>query len=522
MEIYYNGIIYMNDDSAERAEAMAVEDGMIKAVGRSEEILALASPEDRMTDLRGRLVMPGFVDSHLHVVEYAIEKSFVDLSKAGSLSELLGMMKEHVPGAVSKGRPLRGYGFDNNYWEDPSLPTREDLDGISDEIPVTVRRTCHHVTVCNTPALKITGMLEGHQDGILKEEEQSIVNEVLLSFTKEEFKELILEALSDASSKGITEVQTDDLENMSKELYGETILDAYFELDREGRLPIRVYEQCNLPAYDRLKAFLDEGYKTGYSTGHFTIGPLKLVADGALGSKTAALRKPYPDDPSNYGILNFTDAEMDELVDMACCSGMQIAIHGIGDRTIDQILRSFEKALRTHPKADHRFGIVHCQITHLSQLQKMKELGVMAYVQPVFLRSDQFIVSDRVGKELADTSYDWRTMEDMGIKMSFGSDCPIEPFDILPNMYFAVSRKNPGQETAWYPEHGVTMEEAIRAFTSGGAYASFSEDRRGRLLPGFSADFCVIDRDVTSLKTEALNEAKVLMTFVDGKKVYKA
>ena len=201
---------------------------------------------------------------------------------------------------------------------------------------------------------------------------------------------------------------------------------------------------------------------------------------------------------------------------------MQIAIHGIGDRTIDQILRSFEKALRTHPKADHRFGIVHCQITHLSQLQKMKELGVMAYVQPVFLRSDQFIVSDRVGKELADTSYDWRTMEDMGIKMSFGSDCPIEPFDILPNMYFAVSRKNPGQETAWYPEHGVTMEEAIRAFTSGGAYASFSEDRRGRLLPGFSADFCVIDRDVTSLKTEALNEAKVLMTFVDGKKVYEA
>ena len=211
---------------------------------------------------------------------------------------------------------------------------------------------------------------------------------------------------------------------------------------------------------------------------------------------------------------------MEELVDTAHRAGLQIAIHGIRDRTIDQILNSFEKALRSHPRADHRHGIVHCQITHPEQLQKMKELGLMAYIQPIFIRSDQWIAEDRVGKDLAATSYDWRTMTDMGIHLGFGSDCPVESFDIMPNMYYAVAMKDPDKKTPWHPEHAVTMEEAIRSFTAEGAYASFAEDRRGRLVPGFTADFCVIDRDITSLPPEALNEAKVIMTFVDGKRVF--
>ena len=520
MDIYYNGKIYLNDESVSTASAMAVEDGIIRMTGSDDEILSAASLNDTTIDLDGKLVMPGFVDSHLHFVEYAVEKSFVDLAKAGSLEELLGMMRDHLPEALSKKRPLRGFSFDNNYWDDPSLPTREDLDSLSTEIPITVRRTCHHVTVCNTPALLLCGKLESNPDGILNEEEQNAVNEALLNFTKDDFKEMILDACGDAARVGITEVQTDDLEYMRKEPYGKTILDAYMELDREGRLPIRVYEQCNLPAIDRLKAFLDAGFRTGHSTGHFTIGPLKLVADGALGSRTAALRKGYLDDPSNFGILNFTDKEMEELVDLAHGEGLQIAIHGIGDRTIDQILNAFEKALRAYPRADHRHGIVHCQITHPSQLEKMRELGLMAYIQPIFVRSDQWIVSDRVGEDLTATSYDWRTMKDMGIHLGFGSDCPVEPFDILPNMYYAIAMKDPGQEKPWHPEHAVTLDEAIKSFTVEGAYASFAEDRRGRLLPGFTADFCVIDRDITELPMESLNEAEILMTFVDGKRVY--
>ena len=520
MDIYYNGIIYLNDEKTTRVCAMAVEDGRIKAVGSDEDILAMASKGDPKMDLQDRLVMPGFVDSHMHFIEYAVEKSFVDLSSAGSLEELLAMMRERLPEVLAKNKPLRGFSFDNNYWEDPSLPTKDDLDSLSTEIPITVRRTCHHVTVCNTPALELCGMLEKVPDGILNEEEQNAVNEKLLTFTKEDFKDMILDACNDAVKVGITEVQTDDLEYMRKELYGRSILEAYMELDEEGGLPIRVYEQCNLPSAERLNAFLDAGFRTGYSTGHFTIGPLKLVADGALGSRTAALRKPYPDDPTNYGILNFTDQEMEELVDTAHRAVLQIAIHGIGDRTIDQILNSFEKALRAHPRAGHRHGIVHCQITHPEQLEKMKELGLMAYIQPIFIRSDQWIAEDRVGNDLAATSYDWRTMKDMGIHLGFGSDCPVESFDIMPNMYYAIAMKDPDKDKPWHPEHAVTMEEAIRSFTVEGAYASFAEDRRGRLLPGYAADFCVIDRDITSLPPESLNEAEVLMTFVDGKRAF--
>ena len=520
MNIYYNGVIYLNDEETSKVSALAIEGSQIKAVGTDEELLSLASEADAVFDLQGNLVMPGFVDSHIHLVEYAMEKAFVNLSEAKSLGEMCELLRESLPKAISKNRPLRGSGFDHNYWDVKALPTRVDLDRVSMEIPIAVRRTCHHVTVCNTPALALCGMLESHPDGIVVEEEQGIVADALCGFTKEDFKEMILDAAMDVAAKGITEVQTDDLILLRKELYGQTILDAYMELDEEGKLPIRVYQQWNLPSVERLKAFLDAGYKTGYSTGHFTIGPLKLLGDGALGARTAALRESYQDDPSNYGLLNFADEEMETLVELAHKSGCQIAVHGIGDRTIDQILAAFEKALGEEPRENHRHGIVHCQITHPEQLEKMKELGVMAYVQPIFVKSDQWIVSERVGEDLAATSYDWRTMADFGIRMGFGSDCPVEPFDVLPNMYYAIMRKTPEQEEGWYPDHAVSFEEAVKGFTVEGAYAAFAEDRRGRLLPGYVADFCVIDRDLTSLPPEALNEARILMTFVDGKQIY--
>lgn len=520
MEIYYNGIIYLNDEEASKASAMAVEDGIIKAVGTNQEILSQKSSQDKVINLEGRLVMPGFVDSHLHLLEYAEESAFIDLTSAKSLENLLEIMKEALPKAIEQKRPLQGFGFDNNYWDVPEMPQKEDLDKISTEIPVTVRRTCHHVTVCNTCALEFCGMLESHFNGNVYEDDQYLMVEKLREFGELDFKEMILTASLHAASKGITEVHTDDLELIPKELYGKSILDAYMELDKEGKLPIRIYQQCYLPTIERLRAFLDAGYKTGYSTGHFTIGPLKLFADGALGSRTAALREGYLDDPTNFGLLNFTDQEIDNLIDLANKSDCQVAIHGIGDRVIDQIISAIEKALTVHPREDHRHGIVHCQITHPSQLKKMQDLGIMAYIQPVFVKSDQWITADRVGEELAKTSYDWRTMADMGIHLGCGSDCPIEPFDILPNMYYAIMRKNPEQETGWYPDHALTFEEAVRGFTLEGAYAAFAEKYRGKLQPGFVADFCIIDRDITSLPPEELMEANVLMTFVDGKRIY--
>ncbi|MBR5740827.1 MAG: amidohydrolase, partial [Firmicutes bacterium] len=491
-----------------------------KAVGTDQEVLAPASPADKVNDHKGQLVLPGFVDSHIHFLEYAYEKSFVDLSGAGSLEEMLAILKDRLTDAIRSGRPLRGTGFNQNYWDDPTLPTRADLDEISGELPIIIRRTCHHVTVANTPALKLAGLEMTNPDGILQEDDQYVLEEALPALTREQIKEMILDAAKDVAAKGITEVQTDDLTLISSELYGETIIEAFTELDRAGELPIRVYEQSNLPSMKQLKAFLDDGYMTGLSTGNFTIGPLKLIADGALGARSAAMKEDYLDEPGNRGILNFTDEELRELVMTAHKQGMQIAVHGIGDRCIEQILDAFEMALSESPRDDHRHGIVHCQITRPEDIDRMGRLGIMAYIQPVFLKADQHIVEDRISRELTLTSYDWRTMKDLGIHLSGGSDCPVEPFDVLTNMYYLVTCREPGADAPWHPEKSLNMKEAIEAFTSEGAYASFSEDRRGKLLPGFDADFTVIDRDITSMPPEGLLEARIMMTFVGGKRVY--
>ncbi len=523
MKIFYNGKIYRNDGSSGNDSAMLTDKGKIIKAGSDAEIFSYCTEtgeKSERIDLKGQLVMPGFVDSHLHFLEYAYEKSFADLSKVKSLEEMQELLKDKLLEAKAKNLLLRGTGFNHNYWIKTELPSRKDLDRVSEEMPIIIRRACHHVTVCNTPALKLAGLLESKPDGILREDEQNIMEEALPLLSLELVKELIMEASNDVLSAGITEIQTDDLSVISSELYGKTIIDAYTELDREGLLPIRVYEQCNLPAKERLKAFLDAGYMTGYTTGNFTIGPLKLLGDGALGAKTAAVMKPYTGDEGNRGILNFTDEEMFGLIDMANRAGMQIAVHGIGDRCIEQIISSFEKALSDFPRENHRHGIVHCQITHHSQLERMKAAGLMAYIQPIFIKADRRIVEERVGAELAASSYDWRKMLDMGIHLGAGSDCPVEPFDILPNMYYAVMRKEAGQENSWYPEKNLSLEEAINLFTTEGAYASFSEKTRGKLIPGYTADFCVIDRDITSMEPEALNYAKVMMTVVGGEVKY--
>ena len=517
MEIYYNAKVYMNDGSGQSAEAIAVEDGVIKAVGTSKDILTLASEGDTLTDLEGALVLPGFVDSHLHFLEYAGEKRVVDLTDSKDKEHLLSILRDHLPEAIKSGKPLRGSGFNQNYWEDPTMPLRWDLDRLSTDIPIAITRTCHHVTICNTPALRLCGMEKTNPDGILQEDDQYALLNALPRPTVDDIKELILSACDDVAAKGITEIQTDDLTLIPVEPYGKTIIDAFRELSEEGKLPIRVYEQCNLPSMERLRAFLNDGYMTGQSFGNFTIGPLKLLGDGALGARSAAMMEPYLDDPENTGILNFRDKELSDLVSKAHSAGMQIAIHGIGDRCIQQILDSFAHALEENPRDDHRHGIVHCQITRPEQLKEMQDMDIMAYIQPVFLKADQYIVEDRIGTELTRSSYDWRTMEDMGIHLAGGSDCPVEPFDILPNMYYALTCREPGNAEAWHPEKSLTLEEVIGLFTSDGAYASFSEDRRGRILPGFDADFVVLDRDITSLPAEALLEAKVLMTFVGGK-----
>ena len=296
-------------------------------------------------------------------------------------------------------------------------------------------------------------------------------------------------------------------------------------MQADGSLKLSVYEQCNLPQMDILQAFLDAGYRTGQGNDLFRIGPFKVLQDGALGARTALMRKPYADDPSTCGVQFRPQEELDALVEKAQKTGMQIAIHAIGDGGIEAVLDAIKRAQELCPREDERHGIIHCQITDLPLIRRFKEQNMIAYVQPIFLNYDIKILEARVGKELARTSYAWKSFIDEGVLISSGSDCPVESLDIIENLYTAVCRKmlNGQPEGGFYPEQNLTMEEAVKAHTINAAYASFAEDRKGSIKVGKVADFVLLDKDIFQIDPETeLLSTKILATYMDGEAVYEA
>lgn len=239
-----------------------------------------------------------------------------------------------------------------------------------------------------------------------------------------------------------------------------------------------------------------------------------------LAAHTAWMLKPYKNDSGTTGIQAESDEKLYTLMKMAHDHGMQIAIHCIGDAALNQALTMYERIQRENPRTDCRHGIVHCQIMDEAQQDRFKKSNILAYIQPIFIKSDMNIVDDCVGEDLARQSYNWRRFEDLGVHQSGGSDCPVEPFDILPNMEYAITRTNPQTGQSWYPENAVTREEALKIFTLEGAYASFSENQKGSLTVGKYADLAVLDRDILAIEAGDIHNTQVLMTMVEGKIVY--
>ena len=278
----------------------------------------------------------------------------------------------------------------------------------------------------------------------------------------------------------------------------------------------------NLPVLEKLRDFLGRGYNTGYGDELFRIGPFKVISDGALGARTAYLREPYTDVSTTRGIPFFSQEELDALILEAHRAGMQIAIHAIGDAGMDMVMNAMEKARRQYPRTGERHGIIHCQVTSHDQLDRMKAMDLIAYIQPIFLNYDISIIEDRIGSKRASTSYNWKEFLDKGIPISGGSDCPVESLDIMENIYSAVTRKTLSGEPAggWRPEQCISVEDALESFTMGGAYASFSEDRKGSITPGKVADFAVLSADLLAVEPDAIKDIKVLQTYLNGELVF--
>ncbi|QVK18079.1 amidohydrolase [Mycoplasmatota bacterium] len=529
--ILYNGNFITMDKRNKFAQAVKIKGNKFVKVSTNEEILSMKFPGEECIDLEGKTVIPGLNDSHMHLYGFGLTLQMVNLMNVQSIDEIILKVKSYINDKnIAYNRWIQGRGWNQDYFTgDKRFPTRMDLDQISTKHPIILTRACGHMAVVNSKTLEVCGInhlteeVEGGAFdidlGLFRENALSLIFENMPKPRVDDIKETLLLAMKYANSKGLTSIQTDDLSHAGNY---KQVLKAYEALRDEGKLTCRIYEQSLLNK-EELIEFLSLGYNTGVGNEFFKIGPLKVLSDGSLGARTAALTKPYADDPSTRGIMCYSQEELDDLIGTAHQAGMQIAVHCIGDRAMYMVFESYEKILEKDYRANHRHGIIHCQIMDEYLLNKYKELDICAYVQPIFLHYDLHIVEDRVGKELAKTSYAFKSMIDKGIHTSFGTDCPVEALDTMSNIHCAVTRSDLSGEPigGWNPKERLSVYEALYHYTQEGAYTSFEENTKGSITENKFADLVVLKDDILKTKRSNIKDIEVLMTFVGGKMVYK-
>ncbi len=530
-KIFFNGKVYTG--GLPLREAFAVEDGRFAFVGDTKDALALAAEGDETVDLGGRFVCAGFNDSHMHLLNYGQFLLSAKLDEhTNSLAELLDYVRDFAAEhPVAEGAWLKGRGWNQDYFTDADrMPDRHDLDGISTEYPICLVRCCGHCLVVNTRALEVLGitaetaspeggsigMADGAPDGRFFDNAMSLVYDTLPAPSKEEIKAMIRSACAALNSYGVTSSQTDDYLSFHAVPW-QTVMEAYQELEAEGLLTVRVNEQSNFTDPDSLKAFLEAGHNTGRGSSMFRTGPLKMLGDGSLGARTAYLSRPYADDPSTCGFPVFSQETLNEMIGLANRNGMQVAIHAIGDGCLDMVLNAIDKALKECPREDHRHGIVHCQISRADQLQRIIDMKLHIYAQSIFLDYDNHIVEARAGKDLASTSYSWKTLLDHGVSVSNGTDCPVELPDALKGIQCAVTRRSVRDGFGPYlPEQAFTVEDALNSYTWRGAEASFEEKEKGRIACGQLADFTILDADPFAADPDEIHNIGICSTWLGG------
>lgn len=525
-----NGKIYTLGNGT--CEAMAFSGEKIAEVGSTKEIDELCDEKTTRIDLKGRVVFPGFDDSHMHLLEYSSFLDKVNLRGAASIKEVIKRTQDFIRNTKKKpGEWVLGWGWDQNLFKDNKLPNKDDIDKISTNNPILLNRTCGHIGVVNTLALRTMGINEdtyieggiidkdsdGKPNGILREMALTWFISRLPKPNKEQIRYLIDLGISETLKVGLTSLQTDDFDFFGFGICDD-LLNTYNEMVEKGELPLRMYEEVETPNQKIMQSFFDRGLRTGSGNDYFKIGPIKLYADGFLGARTAALESEYSDDPGSTGVLVYTDEELNDLVMKAHSEGMQVAIHVIGDRALRQAVNAIERALVRSPR-EARHRIVYCQIGTLPLFEKMAKLGITSDIQPPFVSSDWRMVEERIGSERAKASYAWKTMMNMGIKVGGGSDCPIESFNPLWGIYAAVTRKdlegNP--PNGWLPQEKLTVREAISLYTEGSAYMSFEETKKGTIEKEKLADVVVLNHDPYETAADNLKDIKVLATIVGGK-----
>ena len=537
--ILKNGRVYTMDGKT--AQAVAVQGDTIVKVGTNEEVETLADGSTQVMDLGGRAVVPGFIDTHTHLVAYGCSINAVNLEGVGSKEEIVSRCADFIARHnIPEGTWVMGRGWNQNLFSgEKTFPDKNDLDRVSRTHPILIIRTCGHIGIANTAALESVGVsrdtyIEGGQfdlgtDGL----PNGVIREASLEWFKKnktakqnlsEIKRAIVDGGSDLLRYGVTSIHTEDSYDLG---YGGDFIDiynAYQELIAEGRLPVRIYQKISLPKAGDIADFLTRypELRTGCGNDFYRIGPMKQWSDGTLGARTAGMLEPYSDDPGNTGLYYYTPEELYQNILTAHNAGMQVCIHAIGDGALEMLLDAYERVLKESPKENHRHRIVHCFVGHPDQYERIAKMGLIINTQPISTSTDIPMMASRVGAEREKSCHAWRTLTDLGVVITGSSDIPVETPNVFKGVYAIVTRRNVDHNPPepWNADQAVTVEEALRFFTINGAYSAFEDQRKGTITEGKLADMAVLDKDPFAVDPEALQDILVDHTILGGKVVY--
>ncbi len=528
--VFTNGHLCDGDGIYSGCDSIASFGGRIVCIGEYRECLDSfprgVKPE--IIDLGGNTVIPGFVDSHIHLLGFGLNLQVLSLVGVTSIEELKEKVRERAL-ETEEGGWVIGRGWDQGLFLEKDYPTRYHLDEVAQGHPVFLVRSCGHIAVASSKALEIAGINRDIEDptggvvdrdsygeptGILRESALGLVQSCIPKIETEAMEDALTKATQYVLSKGITSVHTNDGQ---AGFWG--TMDLYRRV-REKDVPLRVY--WDVPG-EFLEELSNSPLRTGDGDDYFRIGAVKLFADGSLGGRTAALEFDYSDDPGNNGILVVSEEDLKDTVHRAHSIGMQVAIHAIGDRAVKVSLEAIDYAQSRLFEYELRHRIVHAQILTPALISEMKRVGVVADIQPKFLSTDMLWALDRVGPERMQSSYSWRSMLKAGIPLAGGSDCPVEPPDPLFGIYCAMTRKdmhgNP--PSGFFPNERLTVDEALDLFTLGGAFGAHEEKKKGRLSRGNLCDFVVLSDDIYSIAPDLIKDLSVLFTVVGGDVAYE-
>lgn len=524
-----NGTILTMDSTQPEVEAFGVIGDRIVAVGSLAEVEAALPRGARRLDLAGATCLPGFNEAHNHMINFGLVLAQVNCRYPAvrSIEEIVAAFAERAS-QTPPGTWVRGRGYDDNVLAEHRHPTRWDLDRASTTHPLVLVHSSGHMLVANTRALELAGITRetpdppgghiardehGEPTGLLQENAMDLIERVVPPPTVDEMVEALRRCSEAYAAAGITSSQDAGLDDPKQ-------VEAFQRAVERGALQLRTSIMIR---HQLLPHLLGLGIKQGFGDERLRIGPVKLFADGSLIGRTAAVSRPFLDDPrpDNRGITIWTPEELDELVWQAHAAGFQVATHAIGDRAIEMVLDAYERALARLPRADHRHRIEHCGVLRPDLIERIARLGVLVVSQPIFIAEygDGFI--RHLGLERIQLTYPFRSLLEAGIRLVFSTDCPVSSYQPLRCIQAAVLERT-ASGRSYALEEAITVEEALPLYTVNGAYASFEERRKGQLRPGMLADFVVLARDPRRVPPEELADVPVLRTVIGGRTVYEA